>query len=75
MRDFLTQMRSEYQTVVDMKFWEVYQARIAKLLSSASTDTDTIDPISETTRLARSQGKIDAFKIVLGLPAKVVKET
>jgi hypothetical protein len=57
-----------------MKFWEVYQDRILKLLKSASTDTETVDAIENPTRMGRSQGKIEAFKIVLGLPDKIVKD-
>jgi len=74
MSDFLTQIRSEYQTVLDTKFWEVYRKRILDLIGTASTDLRTVDPIADATKLARSQGKIDAFNIVLGLPDSIVKD-
>jgi hypothetical protein len=74
MKDFLTQIRSEYQTVLDTKFWEVYRKRILDLIGTASTDLRTVDPIADATKLARSQGKIEAFNIVLGLPDNIVKD-
>ena len=71
----IKKLRVEYQELLYTKFWEAYQKRIAELMKSASTDTDTIDPNEDATKLARAQGKIDAFKIILGLPEKIIKDT
>jgi len=71
--DFLVKIRSEYKTLLDTKFWGVYTEKIMALRNSASTDTDTIDPVVNATKLARSQGKIDAFDTILNLPNKIVE--
>jgi len=57
-----------------MKFWEVYRKKILEKASNASTDNDGIDPITDATKLARSQGKLAAFKIILGLPETILKD-
>jgi len=71
---FTTKMKSEYDTISNTKFWEVYQKRIMELLNSASTDTNTIDCAIYPTKMGRSQGKLEAFKIVLGLPNSIIKD-
>jgi len=72
---FTTKMKSEYDTISNTKFWEVYQTRIRELLKSASTDTDTIDYTIYPAKMGRAQGKIDAFKTTLSLPEKIIKGT
>jgi hypothetical protein len=56
-----------------MKFWEVYRNKIIGLAGSASTDIEKADPNTDATKLARSQGKLEAFRIVLGLPDKIAE--
>ena len=74
MSTYLNKLKSDYLSIADTKFWEVYQAEIVKKANSASSDNDGIDPITDATKLARSQGKLAAFKIILGLPETMLKD-
>lgn len=71
---YLKQLKSDYQTIINTKFWEVYQKEILAKANNASTDNDNFDPITDATKLARSQGKLTAFKIILGLPDTMLKD-
>ena len=75
MSTYLNKLKSDYQTIENTKFWEVYQAKILEKANNASTDNDGTDPITDATKLARSQGKLAAFKIILALPDTMLKDT
>lgn len=69
--DFRDIIENDFRTIEETEFWRVFLAAIEKARNSAMNELCS----ARQEDVAKLQGRIFAYKLVLGLPKKIVEDS